>query len=124
MCPTSEFKAADMKDKPYANLLGKAMHAQVGTQFDISNTVKTLSRFQKNPGLIHWHVLLHLLGYLKATAHYEITYRPPPTRTLPEDWVKPIGFVDADYTACKDTHKSTSGYVFTMAGSPISWSSK
>ena len=74
--------------------------------------------------MIHWHALLHLLGYLKTTAHYKLTFRPPPPGVSPEDWVKPIGYVDADYAACKDTRKSTSGYVFTMAGTPVSWSSK
>ena len=124
MSPTSEVEVDKMKDKPYANLLGKVMYAQVGTRFDISNTEKNLSRFQKNPGLIHWRALLHLLGYLKSTAHYKITYRPSPKGVTPDEWIKPIGFVDANYAACKDTHKSTSGFVFTMAGSPVLWSSK
>ena len=124
MSPTSEVEVNEMKDKPYANLLGKLMYAQVGTRFNISNAVKNLSRFQKNPGLIHWRALLHLLGYLKSTAHYKITYRPPPKGVTPDEWIKPIGFVDANYAAYKDTRKSTSGFVFTMAGSPVSWRSK
>ena len=124
MSPTSEYEVYEMRDKPYVNLLGKVMYAQVGTRFDISNAVKNLSRFQKNPGLIHWRALLHLLGYLKSTAHFKLTYRPPPRGISPAEWVKPTGYVDADYAACKDTRKSTSGFVFIMAGSPVSWSSK
>jgi hypothetical protein len=53
-----------------------------------------------------------------------LVYRPPPDGVSPEDWIKPTGFVDADYAACQDTRKSTSGFVFTMAGCPVSWSSK
>jgi hypothetical protein len=32
--------------------------------------------------------------------------------------------VDADYGGCRDTRRSTSGYVFLMAGAPVTWSSK
>ena len=124
MCPSNKSEVDEMKDKPYANLLGKAMYAQVGTRYDISNTIKNLSCFQKNPGILHWWALLHLLRYLKATAHYKLTYCPPPHRVTPEEWVKPIRFINADFAACKDTCKSTLGYAFMMSGSPVSWSSK
>ena len=33
------------------------------------------------------------------------------------------GFVDADYGGDVDTHHSTLGFVFSMHGGPISWSS-
>ena len=46
MCPSTKFEVDEMKDKPYANLLGKAMYAQVGMRYDISNAVKNLSHFQ------------------------------------------------------------------------------
>ena len=32
--------------------------------------------------------------------------------------------MDADYGGCRDTRRSTSGYVFTMSGGPVTWSSK
>ena len=32
--------------------------------------------------------------------------------------------MDADYGGCRDTCWSTSGYVFIMAGGPVTWSSK
>ena len=64
------------------------------------------------------------LGYLKATAHYKLTFRRPPEGISPEEWVKPAGFVDADYAGCHDTQRLTLGYVFLMSRSPVSWSSK
>ena len=33
------------------------------------------------------------------------------------------GFVDADYRGDVDTHRSTTGFVFSMHGGPISWRS-
>lgn len=77
MSPSNANEEAEMSDKPYANLLGKAMYAQVATWFDISNAVKNLSPFQKNPGLDHWKALIHLLSYLQSTSHFKLTFQPP-----------------------------------------------
>ena len=35
-----------------------------------------------------------------------------------------LGFSDSDWGGCKTTRKSTSGYVFMMAGAAISWRSR
>lgn len=34
-----------------------------------------------------------------------------------------VGYTDADYAGCVDDRKSTSGYVFMMAGGAVSWKS-
>jgi hypothetical protein len=34
-----------------------------------------------------------------------------------------VGYSDSDYMGCLDTDRSTSGYVFKLAGGAISWSS-
>ena len=100
------------------------MYMQVRTCFDGLNVVHNLSRFQKNPGTQHWQALIHLLGYLKVAAHYKLIYQPPPEGISAEEWVKLTGFVNTDYAGCKDMRRSTSGYMFTMLGTPVSWSSK
>ena len=38
--------------------------------------------------------------------------------------LSPTAYVDANYGGCKDTRRSTSGYVVLMAGGAVSWSSK
>lgn len=35
-----------------------------------------------------------------------------------------IGYVDSDWAGCYDTRRSTTGWTFTLAGSPIAWASK
>ena len=35
-----------------------------------------------------------------------------------------IGYVDSDFVGDLDKRKSTTGYIFTMCGGPISWKSK
>jgi len=39
------------------------------------------------------------------------------------DILKVIGYADADHAGCVDGRRSTSGYVFTLAGGAISWKS-
>jgi hypothetical protein len=34
-----------------------------------------------------------------------------------------VGYSDSDFAGCLDTERSTSGYVFKLAGEAISWSS-
>ena len=103
-----------MMHKPYCEALGSCMWVQVATHPDIPFAVSVLSHFQSNPGPAHWTAMLHLLAYLKGSINYKISY----------SWggdLAPIGFVDADYAGDIDTCCSTSGYVFTIAGGPVSW---
>ena len=46
---------------------------------------------------------------------------------MPMLWKGPLelkGFCDSDMAGDVDTHKSTSGYVYTLAGEAISWCSR
>lgn len=103
-----------MKDKPYCEALGSCMWAQIAIHPDITFALSVLSHFQANPGPTHWKVMLHLLT---RTLSYKITYHKGGS-------LDPIRFVNADYAGDTDTRRSTSGYLFTMAGGPVSWSSK
>ncbi|KAJ9520116.1 hypothetical protein QJQ45_030042, partial [Haematococcus lacustris] len=44
--------------------------------------------------------------------------------TLTQAWRNMEGFTDADYAGDKDTARSTTGYLFTLNGGAISWSSR
>ena len=60
--------------------------------------VNLLSQFQANPGQAHWNTMLHVLGYIKGTLNYRITYVQVSAGGL-----KPIGYVDSDYAGDPDT---------------------
>jgi hypothetical protein len=62
---------------------------------------------------------MHTYAYVHGTLDYAITYYRGSDESL-----KPVGFVDADYGGDSGTRRSTSGYVFKMAGGAVSWSSK
>ncbi|KNZ81205.1 Copia protein [Termitomyces sp. J132] len=100
-------------------LLGALMWAQAATRPDLSFAVALLACFQANPGPAHWKALLHVLAYIKGTLDYKIVY----SKELGGS-IKPTGYVDSDYGGDLDTRRSTTGYVFLMAGGPVSWSSK
>lgn len=82
---------------------------QLATRPDLSFTVSLLSRFQANPGIEHWKALMHVVGYIKNMMDYGLTYSR-------DGDISPTAFVDANYGGCRDIRRSTSGYVFTMAG--------
>ena len=108
-----------MDDKPYRAILGSVMWGQLATRPDLSFAVSLLARYQTNPGINHWNALMNVIGYIKNTFDYGLTY----SRDSESD-LSPIAYVDADYGGCKDTRRSTSGYVFTMAGGAVAWASK
>ena len=117
MSPKMESERKEMTDKPYRPVLGSVMWGQLATRPDLSFAVSLLSHFQADPGIEHWKSLLHVIGYIKNTLDYGLTYSRDAELT-------PLAYVDADYGGCCDTRRSTSGYVFTMAGGAVTWSSK
>ena len=117
MSPKTDSEKRAMNDKPYRPILGSIMWGQLATRPDLSFSVSLLARFQSNPGIDHWNALMHVIGYIKNTMDHGLTYH--------RDYeISPNAFVDADYGGCKDTRRSTSGYVFMMAGGAVAWSSK
>jgi hypothetical protein len=90
--PSTEVDRHFMKDKPYREVLGSVMYAQIATRPDLSYAVSTLSKFSSNPGKPHWTALMHVLQYIKGTLDYKITYGGPGNSSL-----TPYGHVDADY---------------------------
>ena len=56
------------------------------------------------------------MRYLQGTKDYMLKYRR--TNNL-----EVIGYSDSDYAGCVDSRKSTSGYIFMLAGGAVSWRS-
>ena len=88
------------------------MYAQVCTRPDIAFAVGMLGRYQSNPGIEHWKAAKKVLRYLQGTKHHMLTYRR-------SDHLEVIGYSDSDFAGCVDSNKSTSGYVFLLAGGAI-----
>lgn len=114
-----------MQDKPYREFVGSALWVQGCTRPDFSFAAGLLARFQDDPGRQHWECVEWLAGYIKATISVSITYRPTTMMSDMPGWgLKPDAFSDADHAGCLVTRRSTSGFVFFLAGAPVCWKSK
>ena len=106
----------EVQDFLYLEAIGSLMYMMTGTQPDIAYAVSTLSKFATQPGSKHVTAMKHLFWYLKGMTHLGITFSC--------DSGELTGYSNSDYTADPNTHKSVSSTIFTMAGGPVSWSSK
>ncbi|WOH01606.1 hypothetical protein DCAR_0520990 [Daucus carota subsp. sativus] len=115
-CPSTEKEKKMMKDVPYSSAVGSLMYAMVCTRPDIAHAVGVVSRYLSNPGREHWEAVKWILRYLKGTSKLCLCY----------GGAKPIleGYTDADMAGDLDSRKSTSSYIFTLAGGAVSWQSK
>jgi hypothetical protein len=119
MSPVSEKEKVEMKKVPYREALGKLLYLSIATRPDISYAVGVLCRFSENPGKEHWSALKRILRYLKGTVDYKLTYGP--SQTSDELFVT---HSDADLGGNVDNSRSTAGFVVSVGGAAVQWSSR
>ena len=117
-CPKNHLEIAEMQKIPYASAFGSLMYAQVCTRPDLAYIVGMLGRYLSKPGMDHWIAVKRVMRYLQRTKDYMLIYRKS------EDTdAEIIGYSDSDHGGCQDSKRSTSGYVYLLAGGAISWKS-
>ena len=105
-----------MQQIPYASTIGSLMYAQVCKRPDIAYIVGMLGRYLSNPRKDHGIAAKRVMRYLQRTKDYMLTYRKL-------DQLEIIGYSDSDFAGCRDNMKSSSGYIYLLAGGAISWKS-
>ena len=110
-----------MKSIPYQNITGSLLYAAMATRPDIAFAVGSLCRFNSNYGYEHWLAAKRVVRYLKGTQDLSIVYDGNLDNNLS---AITHGFSDADWAGDIDSRKSTSSYVFMIAGAAVTWSSK
>ena len=103
--------------KTYMSMVGSLNYLQSKTVWGLAFPVSLVSRFMTNPNQSHMDAVLSQFRYLIGSSHRGLFYRKNGDRMI-------RGFVDSDWAGDTDTGKSTTGWVFTLAGCPISWSSR
>ncbi|POM64563.1 Integrase catalytic core protein [Phytophthora palmivora] len=98
--------AATKLDAPFRGAVSALMHLMTSTRPDIAFAVGYVSRFMENPQVEHWIAVKRIFRYLQETKSHGIR------------------FSDADSAGDLSDRKATSGYLFQVAGGPISWGSK
>ena len=119
MSPVSAEEIAEMKKIPYREALGKLLYLSIATCPDISYAIGVLCRFSENPGRAHWTALKRVLRYLQGTSEYKLTYQPSSTTDKPF-----ITHSDADLGGNVDNSRSTAGFVISVGGGAVLWSSR
>src|SRR5882724_8080542 len=111
--------------RTYQALIGSLTYAATSTCLDIGYITQFLSQANKDPRQRDWDAAKRVLRYLKGTRNMGIVYRRDPDEALTgHDHAVPWGYCDTNYAEDAWDRRSTSGYVFMLAGGPISWKSK
>ena len=97
-CPKN---VIEMKNVPYASVVGSLMYAQVCTRLNIAFADSVLGRFSSNPKLEHWVLAKKVMRYLQRTKDFMLVYRKV-------DHLEVVGYSDVDFVGCLDERKSTS----------------
>jgi hypothetical protein len=136
-----------MEKYPYREAVGSLLWIANGTRPDIAFSVSQVAKFMSNPGMEHWEAVKRILRYLKGTQNVKITYNglrnvsiagytsgdlplvnkfkdPKEGTSNKRVRINPELYVDADYAADPDSRRSITGYIFMLAGGPISWQSR
>ena len=97
----------------YQLKVGSLNFAANQTRPDISFAIGYVTRYALNPNQSHMDTVNRIFAYLNNNRSKSIQYSGKHGFDLK-------GFVDSDFAGYKDLRRSTIGWVFTLAGSPIS----
>lgn len=100
----------------YRRIIGKVLYLGL-IRPDISYALQQLSQFMQSPCDIHFQAAIHLLKYIKGTLNYGLFYPSNSASTL-------TSYYDADWSICKITRKSLTGYCVFFGNSLVSWETK
>ncbi|XP_040243818.1 secreted RxLR effector protein 161-like [Aegilops tauschii subsp. strangulata] len=99
----------------YCNII-KSLRYLVHTRPDITFVVGYLSRFMEAPASDHLAVVKHLLRCITSTLTHGCVYRRGNSKSL-------VGYSESDHAGDMDSQESTSGILFLLGNSPVSWQS-
>lgn len=99
----------------YRSLIGNLLYLVISTRPDIVYAVSKASRKAKEPTEEDWKNALKILGYLKHTIDFGLKF----SRDFS---IK--AYSDSDFAGDYDTRRSTTSYIITIGGTPISWCSR
>ena len=108
---------SDADQSVYQSAVGSLLYLSNWTRPDITYAVSRAARYCADPKNEHWIAVKRIIRYLKGTVDNGIEYVKGRSGDL-------TGYCDADWAGDVNDRKSTSGYVFNICGSPVSWRSK
>lgn len=116
LLPLSEGEEGE--EVPYREAVGSLMFLSIVSRPDISFAVNLVSKFLNRHSKEHWRAVKRIISYVAGTVDYGIKYQGEDGR------LSLRGYSDADFAGDVETRRSTTGYVFELAGGPVTWASQ
>lgn len=101
----------------YRSLVG-GLRYLVHTRPDIAYCVGIVSRYMERPTKLHMDAVKRIMRYVKGTIHFGLVYSEDSRNNVLN------GFSDSDLAGVLDDRRSTSGMVFYLNESVITWVSQ
>ena len=95
----------------YQQAVGMLMYLMIATRPDLAYVVGTLGHHTANPGEEHLQALNRVFRYLQGTKNRELMFKRGTKNALMLE-----GYADANWASDRNDRKSTSSYVFMLAG--------
>ncbi|XP_021607770.2 secreted RxLR effector protein 161 [Manihot esculenta] len=90
----------------------------VNTRPDLTYSVGIVSRYMETPTVSHMNAVKQILRYVKGTVGMGIEYKKN------QNSVELVGYSDSDLAGDTEDRKSTTGILFFLGESPITWVSQ
>lgn len=103
----------------YRSAVGMLNFLSVQTRPDLGYAVSYFARFNSRHNATHWSGVKHFLRYVKRTRSFKLNFGTSKGQNITVE-----GYADADYAGDVDTRRSTTGFVFFVLGSLVSWKSR
>ncbi|GJX50330.1 retrotransposon protein, putative, ty1-copia subclass [Tanacetum coccineum] len=94
-----------MQNVPYASAVGSIMYAVRCTRLDVAFAQNITSRFQQNPGDLHWTTVKNILKYLRNTKDMFLVYGGVVDLKSGKQSIFAASSVEAEYIAAHDASK-------------------
>jgi hypothetical protein len=111
-------KTPSVDKTKYRSVIGSLRYL-VNTRPDIAYSVGIVSRYMEDPKASNWAAVKQSLRYLSGTVNYGCIYRK-----LNTSEARLTGYTDSDLAGDVDDRKSTSGSVFLLGTSLVTWGSQ
>ncbi|GKC99066.1 uncharacterized mitochondrial protein-like protein, partial [Tanacetum coccineum] len=117
-----DLKLSKAEDEPeveatqYQKMVGCLLYL-LHTRPDLTYSVGVVSRYMQSPRESHARAIKQILRYLKGTTSFGIKYNR-------SNDMKLVGYSDSSHNVDIDDGRSTTGHVFYLGTSPITWCSQ
>ena len=101
----------------YQSAVGSLQYLSTMTRPDITFAVSNVAKYCSKPTNEHWTAVKRILRYLKGTHNFGLLYKKSNSSNCE-------GFSDSDWAGDVNDRKSTSGYIFQVGDTAISWRSR